>query len=190
MLKECESEVLNKEGYILTLITEINHDDETVYIIKIEDKNFDIFRSTTINDNEKLAIKLYDAIKNSCKYSMPSDIGFDALINSISMRRKTVNDNRDRNFEPKMIENKNRWNEKDNTYTYIILYKTPEEGAWTDNIFTTDNENDFNDFLKYLKTKRVGNENFYLRVTNIRTIICQNNIKCDQILSKLIKEIK
>lgn len=94
-----------------------------------------------------------------------------------------MNENKDKN-------NEDRWHGKDNTYTYIILYKTPEECVWADNIFTTDNENDFNDFLKYLKTERVGNENFYERVTDIRTIISQNNINYNQLLSKLIKEIK
>lgn len=83
-----------------------------------------------------------------------------------------------------------RWDGKENKKTYIILYQTPEEGVWADNIFTTDNENDFNDFLKYLKTERVGNENFYFRVSNIRTIISQNNVNYNQLLSRLIKEIK
>lgn len=87
---------------------------------------------------------------------------------------------------------KNRWipKEENNTYTYIILYKTPEEGVWEDNIFTTDSEKEFNDFLDYLKTERVGNENFYSRVTDIRTIISKNNIQYDQLYYKMIKEIK
>lgn len=101
-----------------------------------------------------------------------------------------MNDNKDKNFEPKIKESEDRWYGKDNTYTYIILYKTPEEGVWADNIFTTNNENDFNDFLNYLKTERVGNENFYSRVKDIRTIISQNNLKYNKLLSKLIKEIK
>lgn len=83
-----------------------------------------------------------------------------------------------------------KWDGKENKNTYIILYQTPEEGIWADNIFTTDNENDFKDFLKYLKSERVENENFYFRVSNIRTIISQNNKNYDQLLSKLIKEIK
>lgn len=83
-----------------------------------------------------------------------------------------------------------RKNEKENKNTYIILYQTPEEGVWVDNIFTTDNENDFKDFLNYLKSERVENENFYFKVSNIRTIISQNNKNYDQLLSKLIKEIK
>lgn len=89
MLKECESEVLNKEGYIISLITEVNRDDEFVYFIKIEDKNLATVHSTSIN-NKKLAIEIYDAIKNSCKYNMPSNIGFVTLINSILMRRKNT----------------------------------------------------------------------------------------------------
>jgi len=88
------------------------------------------------------------------------------------------------------MENEDRWNGKDNTYTYIILYQTPEEGIWVDNIFTTNNENDFNDFLKYLETERIGHENFYFRVANIRTIISKNNKNYNQLLSNLIKEIK
>lgn len=87
MLKECESEVLNKEGYIISLITEVNRDDETVYFIKIEDRYLDTIHSTSII-NKNLAIELYDAIKNSCKYNMLSNIGFNTLINSILMRRK------------------------------------------------------------------------------------------------------
>lgn len=90
MIKECESEVINKEGYILTLITEVDQDDETVYNIKIEDRNLVTVRSTSINNNKKLAIEICDAIKNSCKYSMPSNIGFVTLINSILMRRKNT----------------------------------------------------------------------------------------------------
>lgn len=87
---------------------------------------------------------------------------------------------------------KDRWipKEKKNTYTYIILYKTPEEGVWEDNIFTTDSEKEFNDFLDYLKTERVGNENFYSRVTDIRTIVSKNNTQYDQLYYKMIKEIK
>lgn len=83
-----------------------------------------------------------------------------------------------------------KWDGKENKNTYIILYQTPEEGIWADNIFTTDNENDFKEFLKYLKSERVENENFYFRISNIRTIISQNNKNYDQLLSKLIKEIK
>lgn len=87
---------------------------------------------------------------------------------------------------------KNRWipKEENNTYTYIILYQTPEEGVWEDNIFTTDSEKEFNDFLDYLKTERVGNENFYLRVKDIRTIVSKNNTQYDQLYYKMIKEIK
>lgn len=87
---------------------------------------------------------------------------------------------------------KNRWipKEENNTYTYIILYQTPEEGVWEDNIFTTDSEKEFNDFLDYLKTERVGNENFYSRVKDIRTIVSKNNTQYDQLYYKMIKEIK
>ena len=87
---------------------------------------------------------------------------------------------------------KNRWipKEEKNTYTYIILYQTPEEGVWEDNIFTTDSEKEFNDFLDYLKTERVGNENFYSRVKDIRTIVSKNNTQYDQLYYKMIKEIK
>lgn len=87
---------------------------------------------------------------------------------------------------------KNRWipKEEKNTYTYIILYQTPEEGVWEDNIFTTDSEKEFNDFLDYLKTERVGNENFYSRVKDIRTIVSKNNTQYNQLYYKMIKEIK
>lgn len=85
---------------------------------------------------------------------------------------------------------KNRWMPKEEKNTYIILYKTPEEGVWEDNIFTTDSEKEFNDFLDYLKTERVGNENFYSRVTDIRTIVSKNNTQYDQLYYKMIKEIK
>ena len=85
---------------------------------------------------------------------------------------------------------KDRWNQKEEKNTYIILYQTPEEGVWEDNIFTTDSENEFNDFLDYLKTERVGNENFYSRVTNIRTIVSKNNTQYNQLYNRMIKEIK
>ena len=85
---------------------------------------------------------------------------------------------------------KDRWKPKEEKNTYIILYQTPEEGVWEDNIFTTDSEKEFNDFLDYLKTERVGNENFYLRVTNIRTIVSKNNTQYNQLYHRMIKEIK
>ena len=75
-------------------------------------------------------------------------------------------------------------------YTYIILYQTPEEGTWEDNIYTTDNEKDFNDFLDYLMKERVGNKNFYSCVACIRTIISKNNTKYDQLYNKLIKRVE
>ena len=77
----------------------------------------------------------------------------------------------------------------ENKKTYIILYRTPEEGIWDDNIYTTDNEKDFNNYLDYLKKERVGNDNFYSCVCDIRTIISPNNTG-DQLLRKLIKEEK
>lgn len=77
-----------------------------------------------------------------------------------------------------------------NKNTYIILYKTLERGVWADNIFTTDNENDFNEFLKYLKIERARDENFYSGIANIRTIISKNNTYHNQLLSNLTKEIK
>ena len=76
---------------------------------------------------------------------------------------------------------KDRWKPKEEKNTYIILYQTPEEGVWEDNIFTTDSEKEFNDFLDYLKTERVENENFYLSVTNIRTIVSKNNTQYNQL---------
>jgi len=85
---------------------------------------------------------------------------------------------------------KDRWKPKEEKNTYIILYQTPEEGVWEDNIFTTDSEKEFNDFLDYLKTERVGNENFYLSVTNIRTIVSKNNTQYNQLYHRMIKEIK
>ena len=85
---------------------------------------------------------------------------------------------------------KDRWKPKEEKNTYIILYQTPEEGVWEDNIFTTDSEKEFNDFLDYLKTERVGNENFYLGVSNIRTIVSKNNTQYNQLYNRMIKEIK
>lgn len=85
---------------------------------------------------------------------------------------------------------KDRWKPKEEKNTYIIIYQTPEEGVWEDNIFTTDSEKEFNDFLDYLKTERVGNENFYSRVINIRTIVSKNNTQYNQLYHRMIKEIK
>ena len=49
MLKECVmSEVLNREGYILTLITEVNRDNEIIYNIKIENKNLVAIRNISV----------------------------------------------------------------------------------------------------------------------------------------------
>ena len=86
------------------------------------------------------------------------------------------------------MKTKNYWicNDSQGIYLYCGLKKP----VLVDNIFTTDSEKEFNDFLDYLKTERVGNENFYLSVTDIRTIVSKNNTQYDQLYHKMIKEIK
>lgn len=85
---------------------------------------------------------------------------------------------------------KDRWTSENEKNTYIIIYQTPEEGVWEDNIFTTDDEKEFKDFLDYLQTERSGNENFYMNVSYIRTIVSKNNTKNQDLLCRLMKEVK
>lgn len=55
MIKECVmSEVINREGYILTLKTEVNRYNEIIYNIKIENKNLVAIRNVSAIDQNSL----------------------------------------------------------------------------------------------------------------------------------------
>lgn len=84
----CLSEVVNeKEGYILSIITESDPKGGMIYKVKIENNRLETIRESTINDKD-LANELFLSLEKICVHGIPSKIGYLSLINSILLRRQ------------------------------------------------------------------------------------------------------
>lgn len=83
----CLSEVINKEGYVLSIITDSDPEGGLIYKVKIENNKIETIREATIID-KALANEVFLTLEKTCVHGIPSKIGYLSLINSILLRRQ------------------------------------------------------------------------------------------------------